>query len=153
MIAGYFADSGQVVSDFVSSIIIGIIVIVVAVPEGLPLMIAIVCSLNMKKMLKSKVLVRKLIGIETSGSINILFSDKTGTITKGKLEVVRFLDGNATPFDSFSGLSNQYETADRDLCACQLSGTFFREKNHWRQCYRKGASLLYRTQYGTYGRH
>lgn len=93
MIAGYFADSGQVVSDFVSSIIIGIIVIVVAVPEGLPLMIAIVCSLNMKKMLKSKVLVRKLIGIETSGSINILFSDKTGTITKGKLEVVRFLDG------------------------------------------------------------
>ena len=106
MIAGYFADSGQVVSDFVSSIIIGIIVIVVAVPEGLPLMIAIVCSLNMKKMLKSKVLVRKLIGIETSGSINILFSDKTGTITKGKLEVVRFLDGNATPFDSFSGLSN-----------------------------------------------
>ncbi len=100
-IAEYFRDSGQVISDLVSSLIIGIIVIVVAVPEGLPLMIAIVCSINMKKMLKSKVLVRKLIGIETSGSINILFSDKTGTITKGKLDVIGFLDGGANKYESF----------------------------------------------------
>lgn len=105
-IAGYFTDSGQVASDFISSVIIGIIVIVVAVPEGLPLMIAIVCSLNMKKMLRSKVLVRKLVGIETSGSINILFSDKTGTITKGKLEVTGIMDGAANKYEKFSQLSD-----------------------------------------------
>ncbi len=93
-IAAYFADTGKVLSDLVETFILGIIVIVVAVPEGLPLMIAIVCSLNMKKMLKSNVLVRKLIGIETAGSINILFSDKTGTITKGQLEVVEFIQGD-----------------------------------------------------------
>ena len=58
---------------------------------GLPLMIAIVSSLNMKKMLRDNVLVRKLVGIETAGSLNLLFTDKTGTITKGKLEVVRFI--------------------------------------------------------------
>ena len=98
----YLSDTAQVVSDLVSSLIIGIIVIVVAVPEGLPLMIAIVCSINMKKMLKSKVLVRKLIGIETSGSINILFSDKTGTITKGSLEVISLLDGECNAYESFS---------------------------------------------------
>ena len=69
-------------------------IIVVAVPEGLPMMITLVLSSNMKRMLKDNVLVRKLIGIETAGNINVLFTDKTGTLTKGKLEVVGFLDGN-----------------------------------------------------------
>ncbi len=93
LISGYFSDAAQVISDLTSSVILGITVVVVAVPEGLPLMIAIVCSLNMKKMMKSNVLVRKLIGIETAGSINILFSDKTGTITCGRLKVTSFVDG------------------------------------------------------------
>lgn len=102
LISNYFADSAQVVSDFVSSLILCIIVIVVAVPEGLPLMIAIVCSLNMKKMLKANVLVRKMIGIETAGGMNILFTDKTGTLTAGKPKVVCFIDGDgneSTKFD------------------------------------------------------
>lgn len=68
-------------------------VIVVAVPEGLPMMITLVLSSNMKRMLKDNVLVRKLLGIETAGNLNILFSDKTGTLTKGKLEVVGILSG------------------------------------------------------------
>ena len=48
-------------------------------------MIAIVLMRNTSKMLQNNVLVRKPIGIETAGSLNILFSDKTGTITKGQL--------------------------------------------------------------------
>ena len=48
----------------------------------------------MKKLLKSNVLVRKLTGIETTGSLNILFTDKTGTLTKGKLEVVGIMSPN-----------------------------------------------------------
>ncbi len=62
-----------------------ITVVVVAVPEGLPMMITVILSANMKKMLKDKVLVKKLVGIETAGSLNILFTDKTGTLTTGKL--------------------------------------------------------------------
>ncbi len=100
-VAAYFADTIQFVSDLVGALIMGITVIVVAVPEGLPLMVAIVCSLNMKKMLKSNVLVRKLIGIETAGGINILFTDKTGTITCGKLKAVSFTDGNGATVDRF----------------------------------------------------
>ncbi len=69
-------------------------IIVVAVPEGLPMMITLVLSSNMNKMLKDNVLVRKLVGIETSGNINILFTDKTGTLTNGKLEVAGILSGN-----------------------------------------------------------
>ena len=84
--------------------------IVMAVPEGLPLMIAIVSSMNMKKMLNDNVLVRKVSGIETAGSLNILFSDKTGTITKGKLEAVNFLDGTgkeAKSFDEIKGKAGE----------------------------------------------
>lgn len=73
---------------------LGITVVVVAVPEGLPMMITVVLSSNMRRMLKDHVLVRKLVGIETSGSLNILFTDKTGTLTRGKLEVNRFLAGD-----------------------------------------------------------
>lgn len=69
-------------------------VIVMAVPEGLPMMITVVLSANMKRMLKDNVLVRKLVGIETAGSLNILFTDKTGTLTQGKLNVTHFITGN-----------------------------------------------------------
>jgi len=70
---------------------LSVTIIVVAVPEGLPMMITLVLSSNMKRMLKNGVLVRKLMGIETAGNINVLFTDKTGTITKGKLEVIGIL--------------------------------------------------------------
>ncbi len=60
-----------------------ITVVVVAAPEGLPMMVTVVLSANMKKMLRDGVLVKKLVGIETAGSMNILFTDKTGTITTG----------------------------------------------------------------------
>ncbi len=70
---------------------LSITVLVVTVPEGLPLMISLVLSSNMKKMIKDNVLVRKLVGIETSGNINCLLTDKTGTITEGKLKVTAYV--------------------------------------------------------------
>ena len=77
-------------------------IIVVSVPEGLPMMITLVLSSNMKRMLKDNVLVRKLVGIETAGSINVLFTDKTGTLTNGKLDVVGFLDGSGNDIDGMN---------------------------------------------------
>lgn len=74
-------------------------IIVVSVPEGLPMMITLVLSSNMKRMLKDNVLVRKLIGIETAGNINVLLTDKTGTLTKGKLSVVGLMDGEGNTFE------------------------------------------------------
>lgn len=67
---------------------LGVTIIIVSVPEGLPMMVALVLSSNMKRMVKNNVLVRRMVGIETAGSINTLFTDKTGTLTKGNLEVV-----------------------------------------------------------------
>ncbi|MEG1480867.1 MAG: calcium-translocating P-type ATPase, PMCA-type [Clostridium sp.] len=91
-----YLDTGFVFvfKDLLETVMLAVVIIVMAVPEGLPLMIAIVLMRNTAKMLQNNVLVRKPVGIETAGSLNILFSDKTGTITKGKLEVVEFFDGN-----------------------------------------------------------
>lgn len=98
----YFATGwASILQDVVKAVSLAIVIIVCAVPEGLPLMISLVLMQNTKKMLEHNVLVRKAIGIETAGSLNILFSDKTGTITKGSLEVVEFFtsDGNSIPLD------------------------------------------------------
>lgn len=83
----------DIIAAVVNAIDLAILIVVCAVPEGLPLMISLVLMQNTSKMLDHNVLVRKAIGIETAGSLNILFSDKTGTITKGHLEVVDFVDG------------------------------------------------------------
>lgn len=107
LIGEYFNGWGHFSQDIVSAGILAIIIIVAAVPEGLPMMIAIVLSLNMRKMLKEKVLVRKLLGIETAGSLDILFSDKTGTITTGKLEPQFILNGELKRYDSYTSLPTQ----------------------------------------------
>ena len=77
---------------------LSVTIIVVAVPEGLPMMITLVLSSNMKRMLKDNVLVRKLVGIETAGSLNVLLTDKTGTLTKGILKVTEFISGDGKSF-------------------------------------------------------
>ncbi len=99
-VSAYFAIGAQeVIKDIVEAVSLAVVIIVCAVPEGLPLMISLVLMQNTSKMLDHNVLVRKAEGIETAGSLNILFSDKTGTITKGMLEVVDFFtaDGASIP--------------------------------------------------------
>lgn len=107
--AGGFAEymalpPTNIILDAVEALTLAIVIIVCAVPEGLPLMISLVLMQNTSKMLDHNVLVRKAEGIETAGSLNILFSDKTGTITKGMLEVVEFFtaDGLTIPLDNLS---------------------------------------------------
>ncbi|MDL2317140.1 calcium-translocating P-type ATPase, PMCA-type, partial [Desulfovibrio sp. OttesenSCG-928-A18] len=103
-IIAYSSQWMVLANDIVQAVMLAVIIIVMAVPEGLPLMIAIVSALNMGKMLKDNVLVRKVAGIETAGSLNILFSDKTGTITKGTLEAVAFVDGAGKEYSSHGTL-------------------------------------------------
>ena len=92
----------EILKNVIDAVSLAIVIIVCAVPEGLPLMISLVLMQNTSKMLDHNVLVRKAEGIETAGSLNILFSDKTGTITKGMLEVVEFFmpNGDTIPIDN-----------------------------------------------------
>ena len=86
----------QIFVDLIQAVSLAILIIVCAVPEGLPLMISLVLMQNTSRMLARGVLVRRAVGIETAGSLNILFSDKTGTITGGRLEVVDFFTADGT---------------------------------------------------------
>ena len=90
-IAVFFTNFSDVVATFLGALTLMITVIVVAAPEGLPMMVAVVLSSNVKRMLSDNILIKKLVGIETAGSMNILFTDKTGTITGGKPEVERII--------------------------------------------------------------
>lgn len=79
------------------AVTVAVTVIVCAVPEGLPMLTSMLLSAQSLRMEKDNVLVKKINGMETSGSLSILFSDKTGTITEGKLSVVEVADGAGQP--------------------------------------------------------
>lgn len=100
-VSAYFSgDIGGIIKDIIEAVSLAVVIIVCAVPEGLPLMISLVLMQNTSKMLDHNVLVRKAVGIETAGALNILFSDKTGTITKGELEVVEFFTADGEVISS-----------------------------------------------------
>ncbi len=73
--------------------ITSIAVAVAAIPEGLPIAITVVLALGMQKILKKQGLVRKLSSAETLGSTSIIATDKTGTLTEGKMKVAQVLSG------------------------------------------------------------
>ena len=100
-------DPAFIFDHLLHALTLAVTIIIVAVPEGLPMMVTLVLSSNMKRMLKRNVLVRKLVGIETSGSLNMLFFDKTGTITKGKPEVTGFLSGDLKLYKHKNELKKQ----------------------------------------------
>lgn len=93
-------------SYFLHALTLAVTVIVVSVPEGLPLMITLVLSSNMRRMLKNNVLVRKLVGIDSAGNINVLLTDKTGTITKGQLEVSNFCSASEETFKEINNIKS-----------------------------------------------
>ncbi|MEA3272260.1 MAG: HAD-IC family P-type ATPase [Patescibacteria group bacterium] len=74
--------------DFLEIFITTIAVAVAAIPEGLLISVTIILILGMKKILKDKAMVRKLVAAETLGSVSIICTDKTGTLTEGEMRVV-----------------------------------------------------------------
>lgn len=114
------------IKNLIYALTLCVTIIVVAVPEGLPMMITLVLSSNMKKMLKDNVLVRKLVGIETAGSLNILFTDKTGTLTKGKLEINKIMMGNLKEFNEefeFYNYRKYYDILKKSI-VCNNSSSY-----------------------------
>ncbi len=120
-------DYRTLFTHLIRALTLAVTIVVVAVPEGLPMMICVVLSSNMKRMLNDQILVKKMVGIETAGSLNILFSDKTGTFTSGKQDVKGFLFANNRYVDNIerlkreTGYSHLLESATYNT-ECELVG-------------------------------
>jgi P-type Ca2+ transporter type 2C len=84
-------------------------VAVSVVPEGLPAALSVALSLGMRRLLKKNVLVKKLIAVETLGSVNVICTDKTGTITKNEMMVTKIILDNKEIEVSGEGYSPEGE--------------------------------------------
>lgn len=109
-------DTHYLFSKLIAALTLGLTVVVVAVPEGLPMMIAVVLSANIRRMVKAGVLVRKPVGIEAAGSMNILFTDKTGTLTEGRMSVGTIITGDGVRTDGAAALARAGGVLWRRYC-------------------------------------
>ncbi|MDD1679258.1 MAG: calcium-translocating P-type ATPase, PMCA-type [Methanomicrobiales archaeon] len=88
-LTGVFSESPTIIVRYLlDSFIFAVIIIVVSVPEGLPLSVTVSLALTMQKMTRACSLVRHLIACETVGSVSVICTDKTGTLTLNQMEVV-----------------------------------------------------------------
>ncbi len=115
IIVARLRDWQFVLENLFRALTLALSVVVMAVPEGLPMMIAVVLSANVRRMVRDQVLVRKPAGIEAAGSMNILFTDKTATLTHGKMRATELVLGTGEavrlPLSSHGALSEQYRRA------------------------------------------
>lgn len=95
---------GSIAYLLLSSLILGVSIIVMAVPEGLPLMNIIVQGLNVGKMLKAHIFVKNSKAIETAGYLTHIYTDKTGTLTYGKMAVANIVTGDSIIHESFTDI-------------------------------------------------
>ncbi|MBR6470233.1 MAG: calcium-translocating P-type ATPase, PMCA-type [Victivallales bacterium] len=111
IVLGVTVFSGKTPQDWagwvrlvLDAVTVAVTIIVCAVPEGLPMLSSILQAVQSLKMVKDHVLVRKIHGLETSGSLSILFCDKTGTITEGRLSVAELATATQGGCQSFAEL-------------------------------------------------
>ncbi|CAM0902919.1 unnamed protein product [Alopecurus aequalis] len=118
---------GETIRGIVKIFTIAVTIVVVAVPEGLPLAVTLTLAFSMRKMMKDKALVRRLSACETMGSATTICSDKTGTLTLNQMNVVEAYFGGKkmVPTDNTEMLSVTFSTMIIEGIAQNTSGSIF----------------------------
>lgn len=94
-ISGHSLEIVDILAYILQSVMIAITLIVVAVPEGLPMAVTLSLAYSMRRMLKAHNLVRKMHACETMGATTVICTDKTGTLTKNRMSVAEFHPASA----------------------------------------------------------
>ncbi len=125
------ADTSRYLSDWLGYFIVGVTIIVVAVPEGLPLAVMISLAYSVRKMLIDKNFVKRLASCEIMGGANNICSDKTGTLTMNKMTVTNIWSGteiqlnineDVFKFESYFNNTNASSLLTQGIC-CNTEGT------------------------------
>ena len=103
----------QITNDLLSFLMIAVALIVVAVPEGLPMAVTLALAYSMKRMSKANNLVRKMHACETLGATTLILTDKTGTLTENKMKVVNEVMPNRA-YITINTLANSTAYVDGD---------------------------------------
>lgn len=140
-----------------------VIVIIVAVPEGLPLSVTLALAFSMKTMAKENNLVKKMHACETIGAVNIIFTDKTGTLTQNKMTVVDYhLEGSKEELQLIGALNSTVNwSKDNDVLGNPTEGAILKEmgrelSENLRLQYRILSSIPFSSAYKymvTYAKH
>ena len=121
-------------SPWLYIILIAVTLAVAAIPEGIPLCVTISLSIGGQDMVKKDILVRKLAAVETSGSASVVCSDKTGTLTEGKMTIVRMWSGGVAYNVTGKGFDPTIGSFSRSSTGTDANSDLGVSPRSWRHC-------------------
>ncbi|KAF7848109.1 hypothetical protein BT93_L2287 [Corymbia citriodora subsp. variegata] len=117
----------DIINSVVSIITAAVTIVVVTIPEGLPLAVTLTLAYSMKRMMADQAMVRKLSACETMGSATTICTDKTGTLTMNQMKVMKFWVGRDSVAENiYSRVSNFVLDLIRDGVALNTTGSVYR---------------------------
>uniref|UniRef100_A0A7N0TUM8 Calcium-transporting ATPase n=1 Tax=Kalanchoe fedtschenkoi TaxID=63787 RepID=A0A7N0TUM8_KALFE len=123
---GKGTKSDNIVNAVVGIVAAAVTIVVVAIPEGLPLAVTLTLAYSMKKMMADQAMVRKLSACETMGSATTICTDKTGTLTLNKMKVTKFWLGQDCVVEGLSSLSSSILELIKQGVALNTTGSVYR---------------------------
>ncbi|KAK9930939.1 hypothetical protein M0R45_018241 [Rubus argutus] len=123
-------------SDDIINAVIGIVaaavtIVVVAIPEGLPLAVTLTLAYSMKRMMADKAMVRRLSACETMGSATTICTDKTGTLTMNQMKVTKFwLGKESIAEEAYSSISTYVHNLIQEGVAMNTTGSVYRPNSN-----------------------
>ncbi|XP_027166859.1 putative calcium-transporting ATPase 13, plasma membrane-type [Coffea eugenioides] len=127
---GSKTKADDVINSVVKIIAAAVTIVVVAIPEGLPLAVTLTLAYSMKRMMADQAMVRKLSACETMGSATTICTDKTGTLTLNRMTVTKFwLGKESVEKDSYISLSTNVLKLLREAVSLNTTGSVYRPIN------------------------